>query len=127
MGRPVEPEVVADAVFRATKGQWREYWLGTPTVLTILGDTALPSVLDRYLAVTAVDGQQTSRPIRPQRKDNLMQPVTELHRTRGSFSNEAGSSAPLIVGEIARVGLFAAVGLVGFVLGAAVGWTRRGS
>jgi hypothetical protein len=34
MGTPVEPEVVADAVFRAAEGSWREYWLGLPTWLT---------------------------------------------------------------------------------------------
>lgn len=28
MGTPIEPEVVADAVFRATDGSAREYWLG---------------------------------------------------------------------------------------------------
>lgn len=125
MGRPVEPEVVADAIFRVTNGRWREYWLGMPTILTILGNVALPGALDRYLAKTAIDGQQTSQPIARQRKDNLMQPVTELHRTRGSFSNETGSWTPLIVGEVARLGLFAAVGLVGFMLGAGVGWIRR--
>ena len=127
MGRPVQPEVVANAVFRATQGRWREYWLGMPTILTILGDAAFPGILDRYLARTAVEGQQTSRPVRPNRQDNLEQPVTDLHRMRGSFGDEAASSAPLIVGEVARIGVFAAVGLMGFLLGAAVGWARRRS
>ena len=129
MGRPVQPEVAASAVFHASRGRWREYWLGVPTFLTILGDAALPGVMDRYLARFAVEGQQTSRPIGSQRRDNLEQPVTDLHRTRGSFGEEAGTWAPLIAGEVARVGLFAGVALVGLLLGvgAGFGWARRRS
>src|SRR5581483_3775290 len=94
MGRPVEPEVVADAVFRVACGRWREYWLGAPTILTILADTALPGLLDRYLARKAIRGQQTPRPLPYGRRDNLEKPVTDLHRTRGSFSSEASGWAP---------------------------------
>jgi NAD(P)-dependent dehydrogenase (short-subunit alcohol dehydrogenase family) len=127
MGRPVQPEVVANAVFRATQGRWREYWLGAPSFLTILGDTAFPGILDRYLARNAVSGQQTSQPIVPHRRDNLERPLTDLHRTRGSFGKEAGSWAMLIPGEVARVGLFAVVGLAGLLLGAGIRWPRRRS
>jgi len=124
MGRPVEPEVVADAVFRVAQGRWREYWLGTPTIMTILGDAVLPGVLDRYLARKAVDGQQTARPVAYGRRDNLERPLTDLHRTRGSFSSESGSWAPLVVGELARVGVVAAIALTGFALGACVSLFR---
>jgi NAD(P)-dependent dehydrogenase (short-subunit alcohol dehydrogenase family) len=120
MGRPVQPEVVADAVFRVARGRWREYWLGTPTILTILADAAFPGFLDRYLARKAVDGQQTAQPISYGRHDNLDRPVTELHRTRGSFSSEAGARAPLLSGELARSGAVVAIALVGFILGASV-------
>jgi NAD(P)-dependent dehydrogenase (short-subunit alcohol dehydrogenase family) len=120
MGRPVQPEVVADAVFRVARGRWREYWLGWPTVLTIVGDAVFPGLLDRYLARTAVSGQQTRRPIPYGRRDNLDSPVTDLHRTRGSFSAEAGSWAPLLPGELVRVGVVAAVVLTGVALGAAI-------
>lgn len=117
MGRPVQPEVVADAVFKVARGRAREYWLGGPTVLTILADAALPGALDRYLARKAVKGQQTMKPIPDGRRDNLDHPVTDLHRTRGSFSSESGSWAPLVVGEAARVAVVAAVALLGFALG----------
>src|SRR6185437_8563557 len=43
MGVPVEPEVVADAVFRAAQGSSREYWLGLQTILTIIGNTVAPA------------------------------------------------------------------------------------
>jgi hypothetical protein len=112
---------VADAVFRAAHGPWREYWLGAPTLLTILGNTVLPGYLDRYLAKKGVEGQQTPMPVQPDRQDNLDRAVPALHRTRGSFSAEAGSSAPLIPGEIGRIGAVAAGALVFFSLGAMFG------
>jgi len=125
MGRPIEPEVVADAVFRVAHGRWREYWLGTPTLLTILGDALLPGFLDRYLARTAFAGQQTERPIGRERRDNLDRPVTDLHRTRGSFEQESRTHAPLVVGEIARVGAFAGIAAAFLALGVGVGWLSR--
>ena len=125
MGAPVEPEVVADAVFRAAHGSWREYWLGAPTLLTILGNTVLPGYLDRYLAKKGVKGQQTSMLVSPERQDNLDHPATALHRTRGSFSGEARNSAALIPGEVARLGVVAAGALIFFSLGALFGLRRR--
>jgi len=126
MGRSIEPEVVADAVFRAADGNWREYWLGIPTMATILGNTILPGYLDRYLARKAFAGQQTRERLPSGRRDNLDRPVTDLHRTRGSFSAEALSSAPLVPGEVARVGAVAAGALVFLVAGAALNSWLRG-
>ncbi len=125
MGRPVEPEVVADAVFRASHGSWREYWLGLPTILLILGDFILPGALDQYLAKTAISGQQTKTLLEPTRPDNLEHPVTPLHRVRGSFSSEAENHAPLIIGEVARLGTVAAGAFVFFVAGAIYGGSKR--
>jgi NAD(P)-dependent dehydrogenase (short-subunit alcohol dehydrogenase family) len=120
MGRPVQPEAIADAVFRAAAGSWREYWIGVPTFLTILGNTVLPGLLDRYLARKAIQGQQTGVPVLPGRRDNLDAPVTGLHRTRGSFSIEAETRAPMVVGEIARVGLLAAGAVFFMAVGAGI-------
>ncbi|MBS0421394.1 MAG: SDR family oxidoreductase [Proteobacteria bacterium] len=126
MGRPVEPEVIADAVFRAERGAWREYWIGLPTIVTILANALLPGALDRYLARTGIQGQQTSESVPPDRQDNLDAPVSALHRTRGSFSKEAVNHAPLVVGELARVGLFAAGALIFLAVGAGVARLARG-
>jgi len=115
MGRPVEPEVVADAVFRAAKGTWREYWLGVPTLETIIANTVWPGFLDRYLAKVAVAGQQTKTPVSPDRRDNLDRPVSGLHRTRGSFSDESSARAFLAPAPLARFGVVAA-GALGFLL-----------
>ena len=124
MGVPIEPEVVAEAVLRATRGSWREYWLGVQTIMTILGNSVLPGYLDRYLARTAFAGQQTATPLPPHRPDNLDRPVTALHRTRGSFTAEAGNDAAFVPGEVARVGIVAAGALVFFLLGTAIASRR---
>jgi NAD(P)-dependent dehydrogenase (short-subunit alcohol dehydrogenase family) len=126
MGQPIEPEIVADAVFRAVRGSWREYWLGLPTMMLIVGNTVLPGLLDRYLAKNAVAGQQTKAVVGPDRRDNLDAPITSLHRTRGSFSAEASLHAPMVPAELARIGTVAAGALLFFTLGVALrSWPRR--
>ena len=125
MGRPVQPEVVGDAVFRVARGSWREYWLGLPTILLILADFVAPGALDHYLARTAISGQQTRRPVEPSRADNLDRPVTPLHRVRGSFGAEAETHAPLVVGEVARLAAVAAGALAFFAAGAFYGAAGR--
>jgi short-subunit dehydrogenase len=118
MGRPVQPEVVADAVFRIARRSAREYWLGWQTLMTILANTIAPAWLDRYLAHKAIAGQQTNTPLVPGREDNLDHPVTRLHRTHGSFDAISASHAPLVTGEVARVGSVMIGAAVFFVLGA---------
>ncbi|MBR0797410.1 SDR family oxidoreductase [Bradyrhizobium jicamae] len=125
MGVPVEPEVVADAVFRVAEGSSREYWLGWQTILTILGNSVVPAYLDRYLARKAVAGQQTSTPLPAGRDDNLDHPVTALHRTRGSFSVGSSLHAMLIDGELARAACVIIGATLFLVAGAAVARRRR--
>jgi NAD(P)-dependent dehydrogenase (short-subunit alcohol dehydrogenase family) len=127
MGVPVEPEVVADAVFRVARGSSREYWLGLQTVLTILGNTIAPAFLDRYLARKAVAGQQTGTPTWIEREDNLDHPVTALHRTRGSFSAGSSLHALLVEGELARTATVVAGAALFFAAGAVIGARRRRS
>jgi hypothetical protein len=125
MGQPVEPEVIADAVYRVADGTFREYWIGWQTLLTILGNTVAPAFLDRYLARKAVAGQQTDVPLVPDRTDNLDRPVTRLHRTRGSFSRESAHQATLIPGDVARAATVALGAVLFFAAGAAAGSGRQ--
>jgi NAD(P)-dependent dehydrogenase (short-subunit alcohol dehydrogenase family) len=125
MGQPIEPEVVADAVFRAAQGSAREYWLGLQTLMTILGNTLAPAFLDRYLARNGIAGQQTRTLASQERKDNLDHPVTALHRTRGSFSAGAASHAPLVQGDLARLASVAFAATIFLALGAVMGGMRR--
>ena len=117
MGQPIQPEVVANAVFQAARGSSREYWLGWQTLATILANTVAPAWLDRYLARKAIAGQRTNTPLAPGREDNFNHPITRLHRTHGSFDAVSASHAPLVTGEVARIGTVAAGALLFFVLG----------
>jgi NAD(P)-dependent dehydrogenase (short-subunit alcohol dehydrogenase family) len=125
MGVPVEPEVVADAVFRVAGRSAREYWLGLQTVLTIIGNSIAPAYLDRYLARKAVAGQQTGTPLTIGRDDNLDHPVTALHRTRGSFSAGSSMHALLVEGEVARTATVVIGAALFFAAGAAAFARRR--
>ncbi|MDR4306063.1 SDR family oxidoreductase [Chelatococcus sambhunathii] len=119
MGTPAQPEAIAEGVFRAAQGGGRDYWIGWTTALTVLGNAVLPGFLDRYLA-TAVEGQQTAIPATRTRRDNLLKPVSGAHRTAGSFSDEARSSAPLLPAGAARVGVVAAGALACMAIGATI-------
>ncbi|HEX5509995.1 MAG TPA: short-chain dehydrogenase, partial [Pseudolabrys sp.] len=98
----IEPEVAANAIFRAALERKREYWLGLSTAEIILGNMVGAAYLDRYLARTAYRGQTTGEPVHAGRRDNLNHPVPELHRTRGSFGNEAAKRAPLLPAPATR-------------------------
>jgi len=118
----VEPEAIAEAVFGAVRRPAREYWIGLSTLKVILGNMLMPGVLDRYLAKVCVEGQQTHDPIGPHRIDNLYEPVHSLHRTRGSFSAESGSSATISLGTLNRWAPYAATLLGGTLLGLLFVW-----
>ncbi|GLK68252.1 SDR family oxidoreductase [Hansschlegelia plantiphila] len=124
MGRPVQPEAIADGVFRAAHGRGRDHWIGWTTALTVLGNAASPGFLDRYLA-KAVEGQQTAIPKTPDRRDNLAAPVSGLHRTQGSFSREASARAPLLPAEAVRLGVVTAGALACAAIGALIGAAIR--
>ncbi len=60
-----QPEVAADAIYWAAHRRRREVYVGTSSVLTILGNKVAPRLADRYLARTAFDSQQTDEPVDP--------------------------------------------------------------
>jgi short-subunit dehydrogenase len=125
----VEPEVIAKAVFDVVREPRREVWIGLSTLKVILGNMILPKVLDRYLAHAAFNGQETRQRVSPDRKDNLMAPVTSLHRTRGSFAAEASNDAFITSGPVARVAPVLVGGVLIFLGGllAAESWSRQRS
>jgi NAD(P)-dependent dehydrogenase (short-subunit alcohol dehydrogenase family) len=84
-----QPEVAARAIFYAAYHPRREFWVGGSTVLSIAGQKILPALLDRYLARTGYDSQQTAEPEDPNRPDNLWQPVPGPFAAHGSFDQRA--------------------------------------
>ncbi len=116
----VEPEAIADVIFRAALQPWREYWIGFSTLKAILTNMFLPAFLDRYLANNVVGRQQAHIPVSAKRQDNLMAPVRGLHRTRGNFTREAKSYTVTLPGAAARLLPLFVAGLGGVTLGLAV-------
>jgi len=104
----VQPEVIAEWVFRDACNPHRETWIGWSTLKVILANMLLPEFLDHYLARKVVTAQQTRVPVSPMRRDNLDEPVHHLHRTRGSFDREASAEAIAIPGPVARIAPVAA-------------------
>ena len=120
----VQPEAIAEATFRAALHPRREYWIGWSTIKVILGNMLLPGFLDRYLARAAFEAQETRNPVSADRNDNLMTPVHDLHRTRGSFGREANARAVSMPGTLTRLLPVIAGGMVFFGLGILAGRLR---
>lgn len=71
-----QPEVAARAVLHAADHpRRREYWVGASTAATLAANALAPGLLDRYLARTGFDSQQTSHPRDPDQPANLWEPA----------------------------------------------------
>ncbi len=98
-----EPEVAAEAVIAAAYAAHprREYWVGTPTVLAIVGQKFVPGLLDRYLGRTGYKSQQVEGEARdPNAPDNLYHFVPGKHGARGRFDNRSKHSSSEIFVDI---------------------------
>ena len=86
-----QPEVAARAVYWSAHHRRREMYVGIPTVYTILGNKAAPWLAERYLARTAVDGQQTDQRFDGAAAANLFDPVDDDHDegSRGIFDDQS--------------------------------------
>ena len=89
-----QPEVAAEAIHWAAHNDRREVWVGVPTVAAILGDRVAPALLDRYLAATGFDAQQTSEPEDANRPDNLWEPLPGDRGAHGRFDEIAHERSP---------------------------------
>jgi hypothetical protein len=89
-----QPEIAADAIVWAATHDRRELSVGATTVAAIWGDKVAPAILDRYLAATAFDGQQTDVPADPNRPDNLWHPLPGDHGAHGRFDDRSVRSSP---------------------------------
>jgi NAD(P)-dependent dehydrogenase (short-subunit alcohol dehydrogenase family) len=89
-----QPEVVADAiVYAADHPRRREYYVASSTAAAILGDKVAAGLLDRYLARTGWNSQQTAQPTAPDRPANLWKPADGADGrdfgAHGSFGDQA--------------------------------------
>jgi NAD(P)-dependent dehydrogenase (short-subunit alcohol dehydrogenase family) len=89
-----QPEVAARGVlYAADHPGRRQYWVGASTVATLLANRIVPGLLDRYLARTGYDSQQTGERIGSGRAGNLWQPADgpggKDHGAHGEFDDKA--------------------------------------
>lgn len=124
-----EPEVAAEAVYFAAHSDRPEVYVGSSTVLTILGNKVASNLVARYLAWQGVESQKTDLDTRPDRPDNLFEPADadQDYGVRGPFGDRAQDSSLQFAlnrnrGKVAAVG--AAVGAA--ALGVAGVLLRRG-
>ncbi|MGB8385940.1 MAG: short-chain dehydrogenase, partial [Dermatophilaceae bacterium] len=92
-----QPEVAARGVlYAADHPNRREYWVASSTVEALAANAVAPGILDRYLARTGFDSQQTSEPADPEAPVNLWRPVDEERDfgTQGRFSTRSKERAP---------------------------------
>ena len=127
-----QPEVAARGVlYAADHPRRKEYWVGASTAATIVANRIAPAVLDRYLARTGYDSQQTSQPVEPGRPDNLLQPVDrdqgQDHGPHGIFDDKSHDRSPqLWLTEHARAsaGILAGAVVAGALLARQLGRRR---
>ncbi len=84
-----QPEVAARAVVWAADHPGRERLVAGSTVATVWASKLAPGLLDRYLARTGVEGQQTDDPVEPDRPDNLWEPLEGDRGAHGGFDAQA--------------------------------------
>jgi NAD(P)-dependent dehydrogenase (short-subunit alcohol dehydrogenase family) len=116
-----QPDVAAQAVvFAADHPKRREYWVGGSTMGTLAANAIAPGLLDRYLARTGFDSQQTDEPRDPDQPANLWQPADGARGrdfgAHGEFDDKStGRSAQLWAsqhhGALAAAGAVVAAGL----------------
>jgi NAD(P)-dependent dehydrogenase (short-subunit alcohol dehydrogenase family) len=120
-----QPEVAArGVVYAADHPRRKQYWVGASTAATILANRVAPALLDRYLARTGYDSQQTSEPAAPDRPENLFQPVdgvnghdfgahgifdsrSHAHSAQAWLSRHAGLSSAVLGGAAVLGGFLA--------------------
>jgi NAD(P)-dependent dehydrogenase (short-subunit alcohol dehydrogenase family) len=96
-----QPEVAAEAIVWISSHRRRQLYVGAPTLKTVLGNRIAPGLLDRYLARTGYEAQQTDEPVDPDRPDNLFAPVPGDHGVHGRFGK--GARTRSIITSLSRL------------------------
>ena len=121
-----QPEVAAKAVvYAADHPRRREYWCGETTAATLIVNAVAPGLLDRYLARTGFDAQQTGDPRPEDQPANLWEAADEDHDygAHGLFDDRAWRRSPQVWASHHHGALAAAAGVAAAV--AALSGRRR--
>lgn len=126
-----QPEVAArGVVYAAAHPERREYWVGGSTAATLIANAVMPGLLDRYLAKTGFNSQQTSDPRDPDQPANLWKPADTSRDfgTHGIFDGRSSDRSYQLVASQHHGVVAAAAGAV--LVGAAtavVGLLKKAS
>lgn len=82
-----QPELIADALVYAAEHRRREIWLTWPSIKGIMSDKVAPRLGEIYLARYGFESQLTDEPIRPDRPDDLYDPVPGDYGAHGIFDS----------------------------------------
>jgi short-subunit dehydrogenase len=126
VGDVFDPEVAAEAAFRAVRTGAREYWVGGSAIEAIVGQMIAPGLMDRQVGEAAWGPQISDIPEVPDRPDNLFGPAPGDQGARGRFGAIAKPRALILDPQKARAcaafGLAAgAAALLGAWLGRTLG------
>jgi hypothetical protein len=124
-----QPEVAArGVVFAADHPQRKQYWVGASTVGTLLGQKIAPALLDRYLAKTGYQSQQTADKAAPNRPHNLWDPQDGQdgrdYGAHGEFDDRAHRRAVQLWFSH-HAGLLSAAAAMTITATGAAAWLRR--
>ncbi|HEY5358920.1 MAG TPA: SDR family oxidoreductase [Streptosporangiaceae bacterium] len=123
-----EPELAARGIaFAADHPERKQYWVGETTAATITAQKFAAPLLDRYLARTGYNSQQTSEPASPGRPDNLWKPVDDSagsdHGAHGAFDSRSHDRSPQLWASQHARQLWAGAAVLGLG-GVLAGWRR---
>ena len=118
-----QPEVAARGVlYAADHPQRKQYWVGESTVATLLAQKFVAPLLDRYLARTGYESQQTDQLVNGEQPQNLWRPVDDPpgsdHGAAGEFDKKSHARSPQL--WFSHNPIKAALGTAGLGLGAAL-------
>ena len=119
-----QPEVAARAIAYAVGHPRRELLVGRSTLAAVWGNRVAPGLLDRYLARTGYDAQQTSDPEDPGRPHNLWEPLPGDHGAHGRFGERAEGWSPQLWATTHRPVVGAIIGALGLAATAAIRLAR---
>jgi NADP-dependent 3-hydroxy acid dehydrogenase YdfG len=117
------PELIADTVVWAAEHLPREMLIAGSTLQAVVGQKVAPGLLDRYLAKTGYQAQQTDEPVEANRPDNLFAPLPGDHGAHGPFAAESQDRSLQLWARVHR-GKIATVGGVAALAALVAAWRR---
>ena len=120
-----EPEVAARAIVEAADRGVRELFVGTSTLKVLLGNMAMPGLLDRLLAASAYDAQQSREDEPGGRPNNLFAPVPGHQGAQGRFARRARARGLVVRSGTLRGGAIGGGALIALAIGVGLGALLR--